>query len=185
MTTDPISSPASSPMVWTAPEPEPPLEGPLVGPEGPMLTAYLAWQRHTLLNICAGLTGEQLARRSIYPSTLTLLGLVRHMAKVERTWFRERVAAQSLAPMYDPALGQDADFEDLDPASADADVARYIEECRLADAAVDALSLDTTFDHRGETFSLRVVYLHMINEYGRHHGHADLLRERIDGATGR
>lgn len=149
-----------------------------------MLTGYLGWFRSTLLQKCAGLTGEQLAERTVPPSDLTLLGLLRHMAKVERTWFRERFAGQSLDPMYDPAQGKDADFEDLDPARAADDYARLVEECRLADAVIADASLDDTFTHDGEVFSLRLVHVHMIGEYARHIGHADLVRERLDGVTG-
>lgn len=149
-----------------------------------MLTGYLGWFRSTLLQKCAGLTGEQLAERTVPPSNLTLLGLLRHMAKVERTWFRERFAGQRLDPMYDPAQGKDADFEDLDPARAADDYARLVEECRLADAVVADASLDDTFTHNGELFSLRLVHVHMIGEYARHIGHADLVRERLDGVTG-
>ncbi len=169
-------------MTWTAPE-VPEVDGPLVGADRPILEGYLAWQRSALLNKCAGLTGVQLAEASVPPSNLTLLGLIRHMAKVERTWFRQRFGGGSAEPMYDPALGKDADFEDLDPARAEEDFARYVEECRLADAAVADTSFDDTIEHRGDEMSLRLVYVHMISEYAQHLGHADLLRERIDGRT--
>ena len=86
--------------------------------------------------------------------------------------------------MYDPARGEDADFDDLDPADAQAAVARLQDECRLADAAVADVAFDDTFEVRGETMSLRLIYVHMIDEYARHNGHADLLREAIDGVTG-
>jgi uncharacterized damage-inducible protein DinB len=154
----------------------------MTGPERPMLQAFLDWHRATLLYKCAGLTGEQLAERTVPPSALSLLGLVRHMTKVERTWFRRRFAGE---PVEDPFGGdQAADFERGDPARAAADYARLTEEFKLADAAVANASLDDTFVHNGESMSLRLIYLHMIEEYARHLGHADLLRERIDGATG-
>jgi uncharacterized damage-inducible protein DinB len=170
-------------VTWKAPDVERP-EGPLTGPERPMLQAFLDWQRATLLYKCAGLTGEQLARRAVPPSGLSLLGLVRHMTKVERTWFRQRFAGE---PVDHPFGGdQDADFERSDPNRAAADYARLTEEMKLADAAVANASLDDTFTHErtGEVMSLRMIYLHMIEEYARHLGHADLLREQIDGATG-
>ena len=126
----------------------------------------------------------ELARRAVPPSSLSLLGLLRHVAKVERRWFRERFAGENLDPLYDPALGADADFDDLDPARASTDYARLLDEFRRADAAVAGASLDDTFPLDGEECSLRFVYLHMIGEYARHNGHADLLRERIDGVTG-
>ena len=168
-------------VTWKAPDVERP-EGPLTGPERPMLQAFLDWQRATLLYKCAGLTGEQMAGRVVPPSSLSLLGLVRHMTKVERTWFRQRFAGEPV----DDAFGADktADFERADPARAAADYARLTEEFKLADAAVANASLDDTFTHDNEIMSLRLIYLHMIEEYARHLGHADLLREQIDGATG-
>jgi hypothetical protein len=171
-------------MTWIAPSP-PAADGPTAGDDRPILEAYLAWQRSTLLNICAGLTGEQLAERAVPSSNLSLLGLVRHLAKVERIWLRQRAAGQPVDPMYDPALGKDADYNDLDPALAERDFARFEEECRLADAAVTGMAFDDTFVLDGELFSLRMVYIHMIAEYARHNGHADLLREALDGTTGR
>lgn len=86
--------------------------------------------------------------------------------------------------MYDPGKGKDADFEDLDPARASDGCDRLVEECRLAEAIVADASLDDTFTRAGELYSLRMVHPHMVGEYARHIGHADLLRERIDGATG-
>jgi uncharacterized damage-inducible protein DinB len=172
-------------MTWTAPTPEP-VDGPLTGNDRPMLEAYLTWQRTTLLNICAGLTGEQLATRPIPSSNLSLLGLVRHLAKVERIWFRIRAAGEPIEPLYDLALGKDYDFDALDPAEAPAAIERFQEEWRRADAAAAALAFDHTLaTGHGETFSLRMVYVHMIGEYSRHNGHADLLREAIDGVTDR
>ncbi|MFC5915305.1 DinB family protein [Streptomyces pulveraceus] len=170
-------------MTWTAPEVKR-TPGSRVAGEREMLTGYLAWFRHSLLHKCAGLTGEQLAEQTVPPSNLTLLGLIRHMAKVERVWFRERFAGEAFDPMYDPEKGKDADFEDLDPARAAEDHARLVEECRLADEIVASASLDDTFVHGGEECSLRMIHLHMITEYARHTGHADLVRERVDGATG-
>ena len=109
-----------------------------------MLEAYLRWQRATLVNICAGLTGEQLAQRSVPPSNLSLLGLIRDLAKVERVWFRQRAAAEPVAPMFDPARGKDADFDDIDPAEAEGAVQRLQEEWRRADEAVAAMDFDGT-----------------------------------------
>lgn len=174
-----------TPVPWTAELPTPPADEPLTGDDRTILVAFLAWQRYTLLNICAGLSGEQLAYAAIPAANLTLLGLVRHMAKVERTWLRERVAGQQLPAMYDPALGKDADFEHLHPARAEADFARLVEEVRLGDEAAAGRSLEDTFDLRGEPCSLRLVYVHLIAEYARHNGHADMIRQTIDGVTGR
>ena len=125
-------------MTWTVPTPSP-VDGPLTGDDRPILEGYLNWQRVTLLNICAGLTGEQLARRPIPSSNLSLLGLIRHLAKVERIWFRQRAASQPVPPMYDPALGKDADFNYAVAADAEADLARLRAEWQQAEAAVAGL----------------------------------------------
>lgn len=171
-------------MTWTAPTPPAVLDEPLVGDERLILESFLAAQRNALRSVCAGLTGEQLAERAVPPSNLSLLGLVRHLAKVERTWFRQRIAGEAVGPLYDPARGKDCDFDDLDPAAAPADFARFDDECRLADAASAGRSLDDTFELRGDAYSVRIVYVHVIAEYARHNGHADLLREKLDGRTG-
>jgi uncharacterized damage-inducible protein DinB len=168
-------------VTWTAPEVNRPEEPPALG-ERDLLQQDLDWQRSTLLWKCAGLTGEQLAARSIPPSGLSLLGLVRHMTKVERVWFRTRFSGEPVGNPFGD--NWNADFEEIDPARAAADYARLTEEFKLCDAAVANDSLDDTFDLNGEPMSLRAIYLHMIEEYARHNGHADLLREQIDGATG-
>ena len=171
--------------VWTAPTPDP-VEGPTVGPDRPMLEGYLRWQRFVLLNVCAGLNGEQLARRPLPTTGLSLLGLVRHLTKVERTWLRIRIAGERVPPFFDPALGRDHDFDATDPARAADDYAAYLAECRAGDDAVRSRSFeDTCTLPDGEVLSLRMVYVHLIGEYARHNGHADLLREAIDGVTGR
>ncbi len=172
-------------MTWTAPTPSP-ADGPMTGDDRPILEGYLNWQRSTLLNICAGLAGEQLARRPIPSSNLSLLGLIRHLAKVERIWFRQRAAGQPVPPMYDPALGKDADFNYAVAADAEADLARLRAEWQQGDAAAAGLDFADTFDAgHGDTFSVRMMYVHLIGEYARHNGHADLLREALDGVTGR
>jgi Protein of unknown function (DUF664) len=171
-------------MTWTAPALSP-VDPPLTGADRPILGGYLNWQRAALLNICAGLTGEQLASRPVPSSNLSLLGLVRHLAKVERIWFRQRAARQPVEPMYDPSLGKDADFDDGLAADASACVERLQAEWRHAHDAVAGMAFGDTFDVGGDAFSLRMVYVHMIGEYARHNGHADILRESIDGVTGR
>ena len=168
---------------WTAPAPDP-VDGPTVGDDRPVLEGYLRWQRATLLNICAGLGAEQLARRPLPPSALSLLGLVRHLAKVERIWLRQRAAGEPVEPLYGGA-GAPADFAEVDAGDAERAVADLQAEWRLADEAVAAIPFDSTFDVGGEPWSLRMAYVHLIGEYARHNGHADLLREQIDGVTGR
>jgi Protein of unknown function (DUF664) len=166
-------------MTWTAPIVTRD-DGPLTGDERPMLQAFLDWHRATLLYKCQGLTGEQLAERAVPPSELSLLGLIRHLTRAERAWFRQRFADEPVEDAY----GRDEAFQATDPARAAADYARYTEEIKRCDAAAANPPLDATFTHDGEAVSLRLIYLHMIEEYARHLGHADLLRERIDGTTG-
>jgi Protein of unknown function (DUF664) len=171
-------------MTWTAPQPEA-VDGPLVGPDRPMLEGYLGWQRATLLNICAGLSADQLALRPLASSHLSLLGLVRHATKVERVWFRLRAARQDVGPVYDLRLGKDHDFDLVLPEQASDALGLLQEEWRAADEAVAEMAFDDTFEVGEDVFSLRMTYVHMIGEYARHNGHADLLRESIDGVTAR
>src|ERR1700759_1140193 len=91
------------------------VDGPVSGPDRPILEGYLRWPRATLLNICAGLDATQLALRPIASSNLSLRGLFCHLARVERIWSRERVAGEDMPPMYDLTLGKDYDFDALDP----------------------------------------------------------------------
>ncbi|KAB1909649.1 DinB family protein [Micromonospora sp. AMSO31t] len=175
-------------MTWRAPEIDRRTE-PYVGDERAMLEGWLDYHRDTLLHKCAGLTAEQLRTASVEPSTLTLLGLVRHMADVERWWFRIRAAGEDIPGLYDGDEDPDADLNavaDADPAEAFATLRAEVEAARKAAAG---LSLDHTFrrprrDGTADDMNLRWVYVHMIEEYARHNGHADLLRERIDGVTG-
>jgi uncharacterized damage-inducible protein DinB len=169
---------------WTAPEAQR-VNEPFTGPERAMLQGWLDWHRQTLLSKCAGLTADQLKNASAPPSNLTLLGLVRHMTDVERAWFIERTAGDTSAKsIYSGDDNPDGEFDDVAGADAEADLAAFRAELPAADRAVAELPLEHEFTLRGKQFSLRWVYLHMIEEYARHNGHADLLRERIDGATG-
>jgi hypothetical protein len=172
-------------MVWTAPAPDR-LEPPLVAGERAALDAWLEYHRGTLLTKCAGLTQEQLRMRSAAPSSLSLLGLVRHMADVERSWFRRRVAGERIGPLFFTKEDNDADFNDVDSADAAADLATYLAELDVVRDLAAGYALDDTFvhPHFNKTIDVRWVYVHMIEEYARHNGHADLIRERIDGATG-
>jgi len=150
-----------------------------------MLEGWLDWHRQTLLIKCAGLTAEQLKLRAVEPSSLSLLGLVRHMSEVERSWFRKHAAGLQTSKLYSSATNQDGDFDDVEGADAQADYAVFLEEIEAARAAIADVPLDHEFiSRRKSVMSVRWVYLHMIEEYARHNGHADLLRERIDGQTG-
>ncbi len=149
------------------------------------LTGFLQYQRETLAWKCAGLTAAQLKERAVPPSALSLLGLVRHMAEVERSWFRNVVNGESARAHWP---GQEpGHYGEFDADSADAEEAFRVweEECARSRATVDAAeSLDATVRWRDESFTLRYVVTHMIEEYARHNGHADLLLERVDGTTG-
>ena len=172
-------------MSWTAPQidrkPPPPL-----GNERAMLEGWLDFHRQTLLVKCTGLTADQLRLRAVEPSSLSLLGLVRHMAEVERAWFRRRFAGEHLERIYSSNGRPDVDFDDVDTADAEADFATFTREVDLARTAARGRSLDDQFfnPHARVEMDLRWIFVHMIEEYARHNGHADLLRERIDGTTG-
>ncbi|MFS8098685.1 DinB family protein [Lentzea alba] len=151
-----------------------------------MLEKWLDRHRATFLRKCAGLTAEQLALATTPPSNLTLLGLIRHLTDVERMWFRVRVAGQDLTPRYGSSDDQDGAFEHLDPARAEAEYATLVAEIAEARTAGATRTLDDTFVHaRWGEMSVRWVHIHMIEEYAQHNGHADLIRERIDGRTSR
>jgi uncharacterized damage-inducible protein DinB len=160
------------------------IEPPRVADERGMYQSWLDFHRGTLLWKCSGLTDGQLRTASVSPSSLTLLGLVRHMAEVERSWFRSRSAGLKLPYLYCSDDDEDGDFDNVEDAVFEQDFATFRDECAAADEAVRERTLDTTFDGRNGPISLRWVYVHMIEEYARHNGHADLIRERIDGATG-
>jgi uncharacterized damage-inducible protein DinB len=169
---------------WIAPEAHR-VDEPRTGPERALLEGWLDWHRQTLLSKAAGLTAEQLKLRSVEPSNLSLLGLIRHMAEVERSWFRIRAAGEDLSEIFCTDDSPDADFDDVADADAEADYATFRAEIELARKASADLSLDHEFaTSRTPAISVRWAYLHMIEEYARHNGHADLLRESIDGVTG-
>ncbi len=156
------------------------------GPEQVQLESWLDYHRDTLLRKCDGLSAEQLKTRSCEPSTLTLLGLVRHMAEVE-AWFNNDLADGPIAPIFYTDEHPDGDFDLLEDAVVADDVAsfrRCVERSRAFCASHQDLDEVCGKRRSGEEIPLRWIYLHMIEEYARHNGHADLLRERIDGATG-
>ncbi|MBB5114290.1 putative damage-inducible protein DinB [Micromonospora echinospora] len=159
---------------------------PLLADERESLRAFLDFHRATLALKCEGLTDEQLRRQASPPSTLSLLGLVRHMAEVERTWFRRVIAAEDVPLVWSDSgdFQQAYDARDADVAEAFAAWRREIEYARRIER--EAASLDVTGHQArwGEDVSLRLVMLHMLHEYARHNGHADLIREAIDGAVG-
>ncbi len=159
---------------------------PETGDERMLLDAFLDFHRETLRWKCAGLSDEQLRSRSVEPSSMSLLGIVRHLAEVELSWFVRRFAGQDVPFLYCSDDNPDGEFDDVDAADAATTWATYDDVIVRAKDAVAGASLDTEFVRPSDqkSYSLRWLYLHMIEEYARHNGHADLLRERIDGAVG-
>jgi uncharacterized damage-inducible protein DinB len=176
--------------MFVPPEGDPRSDGGFTG-ERDTLAGYLRDQRLTLELKCADLDANAMARRSVEPSNLSLLGLVRHMTNVERSWFRRVLAGQEASAYYRAADGTNLDFDGAEPdrqavaAAWDA----WRQEVAFAERfAADApdLGISGTYQHgpfRG-SITLREVLVHMIEEYARHNGHADFLRERIDGRVG-
>jgi hypothetical protein len=168
---------------------DPRTDAPGQGDERATLAGFLRWQRETLELKCAGLDAEQLARRSVPPSTLSLLGLVRHLTDTERGWFRGGLAGDDARPLYQTRAEPDGDF---DGAVADDAVvaqawAAWREEAAYTDqfiaTASDLEALNVPDEVRGP-LSMRWVLVHIIEEYARHLGHADLLRQLVDGRVG-
>jgi len=152
------------------------------------LLDYLRAYRLTMEMKCADLDAAQLAQRSVPPSTMSLLGLVRHMADVERNWFRRVMAQADAPPLYWSDDVEDGDWAGAvaDPAVVDDAWRAWREEVAFAEKFVaDSPDLGIKGVMRdGTSLALREVLVHMIEEYARHCGHADLLRERIDGRVG-
>jgi uncharacterized damage-inducible protein DinB len=158
---------------------------PFVNDERSMLEAWLEWHRTTLLLKCEGLDADGLRRRPIPTSLMSLHGLVRHMAEVERNWFRRVLGGEDLpSGIYWNDENPEGDFEIPDGDTFDADLAVWEDQMDRARSIATEHDLDDTGLRRGEPCSLRWIYVHMIEEYARHNGHADLMRELIDGAVG-
>ena len=161
--------------------------GTTLGDERATLTEYLRCQRLTLQLKCEGLTAEQLARRAVEPSTMSLLGLLRHLADVERGWFRRRFAGQDVPKRYQTEAAPDGDFDGAvaDQLVVDGAWAAWRDEVSFSEQFTRDTDLAFVgHDWAGRPISLRELLVHMIEEYARHNGHADLLRERIDGRIG-
>jgi uncharacterized damage-inducible protein DinB len=174
--------------VFLDPAADPRQGGAILADERAVLDDYLRYQRLTLQVKCDGLDAEQLARRSVEPSTMSLLGLLRHMAEVERAWFRRRFAGNDTLPKrYQTEADPDGDFNGAvaDPAVVEEAWAAWREEVAFSEQFAQEHDLD--FEGHasgGDPVSLRELLVHMIEEYARHNGHADLLRERVDGRIG-
>jgi uncharacterized damage-inducible protein DinB len=184
----PMSGTSRRATVFIDPADDPREGGPTLGDERTTLVEFLRWQRLTLELKCSDLDAAQLARRAVEPSTMSLLGLVRHMAEVERDWFRRVMAGQDAPKLYCSENDRDGDFDGAVP---DPDVVAeawraWRAEVEFAEQFVnDAPDLGIVgSDARHGPISLRELLVHMVEEYARHNGHADLLRERIDGRLG-
>lgn len=162
------------------------IDPPYVADELPTLHSWLDWHRETLATKCAGLSEEQLRLRAIAPSALSLLGLVRHLTEVERYWFGDILNGENNPALYWTEQEPDGDFDLVDTASADEAFARWQAEIDRARELSAGLPSETVGkrQRRGENVSLRWILIHMIEEYARHNGHADVIREQIDGVTG-
>jgi hypothetical protein len=163
------------------------IDPPVAGDEKATLAGFLDYQRETLLLKCAGLGPQQLIIRSAPPSSLCLLGLVRHLSQVEAGWLQQRFAGGAETDFYGP---DDADLEvtEADEQSVAAAFAHHAEMVSQSRAIVAGAELGAmtvrAHPRTGEHFSLRWILTHLIEEYARHNGHADLLREAIDGTVG-
>jgi hypothetical protein len=160
---------------------------PLDGDERTMLETWLDFYRATLALKCEGLDDEQLRVACAPRSTVTLLGLVQHAAEVERNWFRRVLVSEEAPPIYGPRNhpeGHDGGFEVSEQSSYHIAASIWRDEVNHARSNCAARELDDSSPFMGGVVSLRWIYTHMIGEYARHCGHADLLRERIDGVTG-
>ena len=160
---------------------------PLNADERTTLESWLDFHRTTLAIKCDGLDDKQAAAAAVPPSGVTLTGLVQHMAEVERNWFRRVLAGEQAPPIYGPQAdprGPDGGFELAEGATLRDALATWRAEITRAREHCASRALADTGRFRGQDVSLRSIYVHMIEEYARHNGHADLLRERIDGTTG-
>ena len=153
--------------------------------EREMLTSWLEFHRTTLLLKCEGLGDAQRKECPVATSALSLHGLVRHMAEVERTWFRRVLIPEpDLPSIWRDSANASADLVPLDDADWASDLAIWQGECLASRESAAGFDLDDTGVRRGRPCSLRWIYNHMIEEYARHNGHADLIRELLDGAVG-
>ena len=155
-------------------------------PEREMLEGWLEFHRTTLLIKCEGLRDDDRKARPVPTSLLSLHGLVRHMAEVERNWF-QRVLSQDVTAVpiwFDPTVDDDRELVPLDDADWETDLSVWTAECETSRRIARRHELDDVGVRHGEPCSLRWIYVHMVEEYARHNGHADLLRELVDGNVG-
>ncbi len=182
-----VTKPQHRADMFMDPDADPREGGTSLGDERATLGEFLRCQRLTLQLKCENLDAAQLAERAVEPSTMSLLGLLRHMAEVERGWFRRRFAGQDVAKRYQSEAEPDGDFDGAVPEQAVVDEAwdAWQEEIGFAERFTRDTDLGFVgHDGAGTPISLRELLVHMIEEYARHNGHVDLLRECIDGRIG-
>ena len=175
------------PGLWVEPEDDPRNTDEDLRGERAVVLDYLRHYRMTFEMKCDGLDAEQLARRSVPPSTMSLLGLVRHLARVEHSWCRRVVEGHSeLERLYRTEEDPDLDFNEAvaDPEVVEDAWASWRREVEHAEQVYAAVDFDQVVAHRGGELEVREILVHLVEEYARHCGHADLLREAIDGRTG-
>jgi len=174
------------PDMWVDPEDDPRDPDTAHRGERDVVLGYLRHYRMTLELKCQGLDAEQLARRSVPPSTMSLLGLVRHMAKVEHSWNVRVLQDRDEPRLYWSEADRDLDFNGAvaERAVVDDAWASWRREVAAAEAWLATDSFDRLVTSKGDEFEVRDVVVHLVEEYARHCGHADLLRECIDGRTG-
>ncbi|WP_086666000.1 DinB family protein [Lentzea kentuckyensis] len=166
----------------TTERPHPPMQG----DERETLRTFLDFHRATLAMKCEGLSDDDLRRRSMPPSTLTLLSLVRHMAEVERTWFRKVINGEDIPLVWSDDNDYQVAYDASNSSRAEAFDAwqQEVEHARKIEREAESLDVTGYQPRWGEQVSLRLVMHHLCHEYARHNGHADFLREGIDGVTG-
>jgi uncharacterized damage-inducible protein DinB len=159
----------------------------LKGGEREQLQSWLAFYRATLLKKCSGLSFADLCRRPVESSDLSLLGMLRHMTFVEQVWFDRRFAGNDVVEYYKRPDNREAEWTELDSATLDDVVASFNRACETSDELARGHELEEIVKQPGadrDPVDLRWIYLHMIEEYARHCGHADIIRELVDGTTG-
>lgn len=170
--------------MWLPHDQDPRMQGGPTRGERECLVGYLEHYRQTLALKCDGLSAEQLANKSVPPSNISLLGLVRHMARVEQSWFRRVIEARTDIPRIFQDEGAGFDFGEVDDELVRVSHELWESEIAYAREVLDRTDLDQVVDVHGEPTEVRDIIVHMIEEYARHCGHADLVREVIDGRTG-
>lgn len=172
-------------MTWTAPEVDRSTQT-IVGDERVLLDSMLDHMRSTVRDKCARLTEDQLKTQPLDYTNLSLLGLIRHLADVELFWFRINLNREEVPGYYHRMDDAEVAWEQAPHGEAQRDFANYAQAVENSRAIAAKYDLDATFQHvlAGSESTLRWIYLHLIREYSRHCGHADLLREAIDGSTG-